>query len=129
VQVAHSVRVQAAPSSCASARPVVDTSRANADMRIIVDTVLKYGVHGMRVKLTLPVMKLSAGYRLQRVVGKNVKALRVRRGLTQEEAAHRAKLDYKRWQRIEAGRVNVTLHTLVSVSAALAANPKQLLDE
>jgi len=40
-------------------------------------------------------------------------------GLTQEEAADRAGIDYKRWQRLESGSVNATLRTLLRVADAL----------
>jgi len=39
--------------------------------------------------------------------------------MTQEEAAAHAGIDYKRWQRLEAGDVNATVRTLVRVAAAL----------
>jgi transcriptional regulator with XRE-family HTH domain len=44
---------------------------------------------------------------------------RVRAGLTQEEAAGRADIDYKRWQRIEQGAVNPTVATLARIASAL----------
>lgn len=52
-------------------------------------------------------------------VGRLVRDARQRAGLTQEEAAHTADIDWRRWQRIEEGSVNVTVKTLVRVAAAL----------
>jgi DNA-binding XRE family transcriptional regulator len=57
--------------------------------------------------------------RILKEVGACVRASRVASKMTQEDAAHRAKIDYKRWQRLERGEVNATVRTLVRVSAAL----------
>ena len=40
-----------------------------------------------------------------------MRAARESRGFTQEEAAHAAGIDYKRWQRLEQGTVNPTVKT------------------
>lgn len=53
-----------------------------------------------------------------RAIGERVRAARVEAGLTQEEAASASDIDYKRWQRIEQGEVNVTVRTLVRVADA-----------
>lgn len=53
-----------------------------------------------------------------REVGARVKAARQAAGLTQEETAASAGIDYKRFQRIEQGTVNVTLRTLVRIANA-----------
>lgn len=52
-------------------------------------------------------------------LGKQIRVLRKERGLTQESAAEAARLDPKHWQEIEAGRINVTVATLIAVSRAL----------
>lgn len=57
--------------------------------------------------------------RVLRDLGRRIKELRVEAELTQEDAADRAGIDPKRWQRIEAGDANVTVKTLVRVAAAL----------
>ena len=54
--------------------------------------------------------------------GRRIASLRKGLGLTQEEAADRAGIDYKRWQRLEGGSVNATLRTLLRVSEALDVN-------
>lgn len=56
---------------------------------------------------------------IQKALGRRVRAARVEAGLTQEEAASRSKIDYKRWQRIESGDVNMTVRTLVRVASVL----------
>ena len=52
-------------------------------------------------------------------IGGRLKAAREAAGLTQEEAADRAGIDYKRWQRIESGQVNATVRTLVRAARAV----------
>ena len=42
--------------------------------------------------------------RVLRQIGVRIRAAREAAGLTQEDAAHRAGIDYKRWQRLEAGQ-------------------------
>ncbi len=54
-----------------------------------------------------------------REVGQRVRAAREAAGYTQEEAAARADIDYKRWQRLEQGTVNPTIRTLARVASAL----------
>jgi len=57
--------------------------------------------------------------RVQREIGRRVRAARLRAGMTQEAAAGEAGIDYKRWQRIETGEVNCTIRSLVRIAAAL----------
>jgi transcriptional regulator with XRE-family HTH domain len=49
-------------------------------------------------------------------LGLRVRALRQRRKWTLEQAAEAANLDLKHFQKIEAGKLNVTLVTLVRLS-------------
>ena len=56
---------------------------------------------------------------LLRDIGLRVRLARESAGLTQEEAASRAGLDARRWQRIEQGVVNLTVRTMARVSSAL----------
>lgn len=60
----------------------------------------------------------QAGKALRRL-GQQIRALRRAAGLTQEEAAERAKLDYKHFQAIETGSSNVTVASLVGIAKAL----------
>ena len=55
-----------------------------------------------------------------RELGRRIKGARDASGLTQEEAASRCDVDYKRWQKIEAGSVNVTVRTLARVAEAMS---------
>lgn len=52
-------------------------------------------------------------------LGKRLRALRLERNLTQEAVAAGAMIDPKHYQAIEAGRVNITLASLVGISVAL----------
>lgn len=68
--------------------------------------------------------KRKSGYRpnesgVLREAGRRIAVAREGLDLTQEEAAHRARIDYKRWQRLESGTVNATLRTLLRVAEAL----------
>jgi transcriptional regulator with XRE-family HTH domain len=54
-----------------------------------------------------------------RQVGAQVRRARTSRGLTQEEAAARAGIGYKRLQAIEAGSVNATIRTLARIADGL----------
>lgn len=60
--------------------------------------------------------------RVQRELGKCIRAARVEAGLSQEEAATLAGIDYKRWQRLEQGTVNATVRTLTRVAEALSSD-------
>jgi transcriptional regulator with XRE-family HTH domain len=54
-----------------------------------------------------------------RDIAARIRAARHTAGLSQEEAAGRAKIGYKRWQEIEGARVNATIRTLARMAAAL----------
>jgi transcriptional regulator with XRE-family HTH domain len=56
---------------------------------------------------------------LQREIGRRIQAARVQAGVTQEDAASAAKIDWRRWPRLENGAVNPTVRTLSRVAKAL----------
>lgn len=56
-------------------------------------------------------------------IGRRVAELRAARGLTQEQLAEQAGLDPTYLQRIEGGRLNLTVRTLVAVATALECAP------
>lgn len=58
---------------------------------------------------------------------RNVRRLRIDAELTLEEAAHRADLHWRHWQKLEAGEVSPTLRTLARLSEALRIDPRELL--
>lgn len=52
-------------------------------------------------------------------LGLRIQQARIAAGLTQEQAASDAGIDYKRWQRLEEGSVNPTVKTLHRIAVAL----------
>jgi HTH-type transcriptional regulator / antitoxin HipB len=60
--------------------------------------------------------------------GQNVRAARLARGWTQEELAHRTGLASVQVSRIERGKREVRLTTLLRLTAALDMRPDELLD-
>lgn len=56
---------------------------------------------------------------ITRDIAAHIRRERLAAGLSQEEAAARASIGYKRWQEIETGRVNLTIRTLARMAAAL----------
>lgn len=60
-------------------------------------------------------------------LGARVAAARIAAGLSQEAVAGGAGIDYKRYQRIEAGGVNVTAKTLVRIAAAIGTDFARLV--
>jgi transcriptional regulator with XRE-family HTH domain len=65
--------------------------------------------------------------RVFRELGVRVRSARERVGLTQEEAAARTGIDYKRYQRLEAGSVNATVRTLARVAEAFGVDVWKML--
>jgi transcriptional regulator with XRE-family HTH domain len=57
----------------------------------------------------------------------NVRVLRIAAGLTLKNAAGRAKMHWRHWQRIEAGGIDLTLMTLGRLAEALRVDVAVLL--
>jgi transcriptional regulator with XRE-family HTH domain len=66
---------------------------------------------------------------LRRRLAANVRALRAKAGISAREAAERAEIPPRQWQRVEAGEVNATLKTLVRVAYALRVDVLALLSK
>lgn len=64
-----------------------------------------------------------------RIVGANVRRLRKERKLTQEQLAMETGIDLTYLGGIERGRRNPSLSVLARLAEALAAHPRDLLDE
>jgi transcriptional regulator with XRE-family HTH domain len=64
---------------------------------------------------------------VRRKLASNVRALRADRGLTLEQAAERAEMAWRHWQKVEAGEVNATLRTLARLAEALGTTAAELL--
>lgn len=72
-------------------------------------------------------MRQGAEKRVLKEIGARIRTAREAAGLSQEDAAHRAGIDYKRWQRLEGGRVNATVRTLMRASGAVKTDIWALL--
>jgi transcriptional regulator with XRE-family HTH domain len=60
-------------------------------------------------------------------VGKNIKGMRIQRGLTQQDVSSQSGLSYRHYQNIEAGKVNVTLETLFRLSMLFRTSVQELI--
>ena len=61
--------------------------------------------------------------------GRRLKALRLQRGLSQEELADLAQLDRTYVSGCETGRRNATIKTIVRLSGALGVDPAALISD
>lgn len=64
-----------------------------------------------------------------KIVGQNVRRLRVERKLTQEQLAHDAGIDLTYLGGIERARRNPSVDVLGRLAASLGVHPARLLDE
>jgi transcriptional regulator with XRE-family HTH domain len=64
---------------------------------------------------------------VQKVVGRNIKAIRGRKGVTQDQLAELAGLNRAHLYRIETGRQSMTLRTLKIVADALDVKMRDLI--
>ena len=62
-----------------------------------------------------------------KVIGENVRRMRIERKLTQEQLAHDADIDVTYLRGIEAGRRNPSVNVLVRLASVLACDPSNLL--
>jgi transcriptional regulator with XRE-family HTH domain len=61
-----------------------------------------------------------------KLIAGNLKKERIAQGITQEKLAEINNIDYKYYQRIEAGDVNITMKTLCKLSESLKIDPVKL---
>lgn len=66
--------------------------------------------------------------KIKKKFAENLTQLRETEGISIRELALRANLEYSQVQRIEKGKVNLSLTTIVSLAEGLGMNPKKLLD-
>jgi transcriptional regulator with XRE-family HTH domain len=64
-----------------------------------------------------------------RKIGRRIAELRQDADLTQEQLAAKLRITLKYLQRVEAGRHNLSVDSLVRLSRALKSEPKVLFDE
>ncbi len=72
-------------------------------------------------------MSAAAERRALKDLAARLRAARTRAGLTQEALAARARIDQRRYQRLEQGAVNPTIRTLVRIAGALDSDVWTLL--
>jgi transcriptional regulator with XRE-family HTH domain len=73
-------------------------------------------------------MRATKTERVMRGVGRRVAELRLTAELTQERLAEKCKVSLKYLQRVEAGRENLTLESLVKLANVLKVAPSALLE-
>ncbi len=66
---------------------------------------------------------------LQRIVGRNIRRLRLERGLSQEELAEEVGVHRTFMGGVERGERNLTLQTFERLAARLGVDPVRLLQE
>lgn len=71
--------------------------------------------------------RLEALQDVQKVVGRNIKAIRGRKGVTQDQLAELAGLNRVHLYRIETGRQSMTLRTLKLIADALDVKMRDLI--
>jgi transcriptional regulator with XRE-family HTH domain len=64
-----------------------------------------------------------------KIVGANVRRLRMERQLTQEQLAHDAEIDVTYLRGIEAGRRNPSVSVLARLAKSLGAHPTDLFTD
>lgn len=63
---------------------------------------------------------------LKQHVGKRLKAIRLSQDRTQEQMAELGKVDFRYYQRIEAGEANLTLDTIEKLARLYKVKPIEL---
>ena len=67
--------------------------------------------------------------RLKREFGKRLKKIRLEKKLTQHTLAAEADMEHKHVQRIEAGEINPTMITIITLAEALGISARELMPE
>jgi DNA-binding XRE family transcriptional regulator len=89
--------------------------------------------HIEKKKLKRPCVRLSAffNFRDEKVLlafGKNLKRLRKKQNFTQEELAYSSDISLSQIARIETGKINPTVCTLIIIAKTLKIKPIELMD-
>lgn len=63
------------------------------------------------------------------IIGSRIKNQRLEKGLTQSELSERVDCEIKSIQRIEKGKMNMSLKMFISISEALNLEPEDLLKD
>jgi DNA-binding XRE family transcriptional regulator len=81
------------------------------------------------ISLDVKTAVLKENEALLRRLQATVRTLRMAAGLTLKAAGELAEMNWRHWQKIEAGDVNVTMATLVKVARALRVDVADLFGE
>jgi transcriptional regulator with XRE-family HTH domain len=60
--------------------------------------------------------------------GENVRAIRLSKGISQEDLAHDTGLEYSQINRIELGKVNTSISHVILLAKHLKVKPSELFD-
>lgn len=63
-----------------------------------------------------------------KILGKHLKSLRKAKKLTYRKLAQQCNIDYGDIQKIESGKTNITVLTMIELAKGLELPPKDLLD-
>lgn len=64
-----------------------------------------------------------------KAIGLTVRSLRERRGWTLEDAEEAGWHNWQQLQRIESGRGNITVRTIINLANLFGVHPKELLED
>lgn len=64
----------------------------------------------------------------KKLFGKNLKRIRESKGLSFRKLAQRCDIDYSNLNKIEKGKINISLSTVLELSKGLEVHPKELFD-
>jgi len=73
-------------------------------------------------------MKMDKNIEIKKLLGKRIKEIRIKRGLTQEKLAELVGVGERNLSKIECGDNFVTAGTLSKILSALHIKPKELFD-
>ena len=73
-------------------------------------------------------MNIRRNEKYLKAFGENFKRLRNAKGISQENLAMEADVDYQQIYRIEHGKINTTISTILVIAKALDVHPRELLD-
>ena len=62
------------------------------------------------------------------MVGKNIREIRIKKGLSQSEVVNRCGKERQSYQRVETGNINATIWYLQHIAKALGVELKELVD-
>ena len=96
-------------------------------MAAIAWAVKAVSLTAVAVPLPLPTPYVMADIRV--AFGRAVRRLRIDRGLSQEDFAHKAKIDRSYMGRVERGEVNISIDNIHRVAKGLGLTPGLLMTE